>query len=59
MFYLGIDVANKSHKVLVVSESGEKLFPAFSLENSIDGFKSLLAKLTEFSVSKESFTLRA
>lgn len=54
MFYLGIDVANKSHKVLVVSESGEKLFPAFSLENSIDGFKSLLAKLTEFSVSKES-----
>lgn len=54
MFYLGIDVANKSHRFLVVSESGEKLSTSFSLENSSDGFKSLLAKLTELSVSKEA-----
>jgi transposase len=54
MFYLGIDVANKSHRFLVISEQGEKTSPSFSLENSKDGFNSLLARLEKFSVVKEN-----
>lgn len=54
MFYLGIDVANKSHKCLLVSESGEKLSPSFSLDNSSDGFKELIARLDKLSIAKEN-----
>lgn len=54
MFYLGIDVANKSHKFLVVNEVGEKLSPSFSLGNSLDAFKELLARLDKLSAVKEN-----
>lgn len=54
MLYLGIDVAKSSHKFLVINEQGEKLSHSFSLNNSSDGFKSLIVKLEKFSVSKEN-----
>ncbi|HAX62040.1 MAG TPA: IS110 family transposase [Elusimicrobia bacterium] len=54
MFYLGIDVSNKSHKCLIIKDDGEKLSPAFLIENSSDGFKLLLEKLAKFSVPKEN-----
>ena len=54
MFYLGIDVASSSHKFLVINEQGEKLSHSFSLDNSSDGFNSLITKLEKFSVSKEN-----
>ena len=51
MFYLGIDVANKSHKFLLVSDLGEKVAPAFSLDNSSDGFKSLLERFQKLQIA--------
>lgn len=39
MLFIGIDVASKKHDVIIISEHGEVLTDAFTIENSIGGFK--------------------
>ena len=39
MLFVGIDVASKKHDVIIISEYGEILSDAFTIENSVDGFK--------------------
>jgi transposase len=46
MLFIGIDVASKKHDVTIVSEFGEILSDAFTIENSIDGFKKLHTEIS-------------
>ena len=54
MYYLGIDVSKKKSDYLVLDSNGEKLQRAFSLENSKEGFETLLKKLEELNLYPEN-----
>jgi len=45
MFYCGIDVAKAKHTAVVVDDAGTIVVPAFSIENSRDGFTDFDARL--------------
>lgn len=46
MLFIGIDVASKKHDVTIISEYGEILSDAFTIENSVDGFKKLHTEIS-------------
>lgn len=46
MLFIGIDVASKKHDVIIISEFGEVLSEAFTIENSVDGFKKLHTEIS-------------
>ena len=46
MLFVGIDVASKKHDVIIISEYGEILSDAFTIENSVDGFKELHTEIS-------------
>jgi transposase len=46
MLFIGIDVASKKHDVIIISEYGEVLSDAFTIENSVDGFKKLHTEIS-------------
>lgn len=48
MFYLGIDIAKRSHFASLLDENSKPLFKAFSFYNTIDGANSLIEKLDAF-----------
>ncbi|MDI6839452.1 MAG: IS110 family transposase [bacterium] len=52
MYYLGIDVAKRSHRAVVLDSQGEKLSKSFSFDNSQEGMKSLTLYLEKRPISK-------
>lgn len=51
MFYIGIDIAKRSHQVAVTDASGELIVKPFSFKNSAIGFAQFLSVLEENSVA--------
>lgn len=51
MFYLGIDIAKRSHAASLIDSTGKTIFKAHSFSNSIDGADSLINKLKDYSAS--------
>ena len=51
MLYLGIDIAKNNHVASLIDENAKPLFKAFSFSNTLDGAKSLLAKLSDYADS--------
>ena len=54
MFYLGIDVAKKTHRFVVLDNEGEKAAKPFSLQNTQEDFQKLLNRLKELNLSPEN-----
>ena len=54
MFYLGIDVAKKTHRFVILDNEGEKLTKPFSLQNTQEDFQKLLKRLKELDLSFEN-----
>ena len=54
MFYLGIDVAKKTHRFVVLDNEGEKAAKPFSLQNTQEDFQKLLNRLKELNLSSEN-----
>jgi len=54
MYYLGIDVSKSKTDYLILDEKGERFQRPFSLENTREGFETLLKKLSEFSLTPEN-----
>ena len=54
MFYLGIDVAKKTHRFVILDNEGEKAAKPFSLQNTQEDFQKLLKRLEEFNLSSEN-----
>ena len=54
MFYLGIDVAKKTHRFVVLDNEGEKAAKPFSLQNTQEDFQKLLNRLKELDLSSEN-----
>lgn len=48
MFYLGIDIAKRSHVASLLDDNAKPLFKAFSFSNTTDGANSLIEKLGAF-----------
>lgn len=51
MFYIGIDIAKRSHQAAVTDASGELIVKPFSFKNSAIGFAQFLSVLEENSVA--------
>lgn len=54
MFYLGIDVAKKTNRFVVLDNEGEKAAKPFSLQNTQADFQKLLERLEERNLSPEN-----
>ena len=54
MFYLGIDVAKKTHRFVILDNEGEKAAKPFSLQNTQEDFQKLLKRLEELNLSPEN-----
>lgn len=54
MFYLGIDVAKKSHRYVILDNEGEKFSKPFSFPNTREGFRKLSEHLEKLSLSGEN-----
>ena len=54
MFYLGIDVAKKTHRFVILDNEGEKAAKPFSLQNTQEDFQKLLNRLKELDLSPEN-----
>jgi transposase len=46
MIYVGIDVAKDKHDCVITNSDGEVLAKAFSFSNNLDGFNTLLQRIT-------------
>ena len=46
MIYVGIDVAKEKHDCVITNSDGEVLAKAFSFSNNLDGFNTLLQRIT-------------
>jgi transposase len=45
MYFIGIDIAKRSHSLAVIDEGGEKVITRFEFANTSEGFLAMLAKL--------------
>lgn len=48
MFYVGIDIAKKSHVAAILSSDGEVLIEPFSFSNDFEGFNRLACRLSAY-----------
>jgi len=55
MFYVGIDIAKRSHEAVVLDEGGNVIQKAFSFSNSCTGFNTLLDYLRRITRTKPQF----
>ena len=51
MFYLGIDVAKNTHRLVMLDNDGERVSKGISFQNSTADFQNVLNKLKELSIS--------
>lgn len=54
MFFVGIDIAKRSHQVAVTNDSADIVIKPFNIKNSSLGFSSLIEKLTSQSISMDN-----
>jgi len=45
MYYVGIDIAKRTHVACVMDEANQLVYKPFAFDNSLEGFKKLLEKL--------------
>ena len=57
MFFVGIDVAKRSHQAAVTDISGNIVVKPFNFRNSSDGFAKFLSALTNNSIEKDDCTI--
>lgn len=54
MFYLGIDVSKKTHRVIILDNDGERFNKSFSIKNSSEDFQDLLTFLKKHNLSPDN-----
>lgn len=57
MYYVGIDIAKRSHQAAIIDESGHSVCQSFSFSNTQEGCESVLAALERHDISKEDVML--
>ncbi|MFA6694691.1 MAG: IS110 family transposase [Bacillota bacterium] len=57
MFYLGIDIAKRTHVASVMDDAGKVLLKGFSFTNTLEGAQSLLTRLHAISPEPEHFLI--
>lgn len=57
MYYLGIDVAKKSHRAVILDREGEKLGKSFSFDNSQEGMELLLLGIKKRNIPSEEILI--
>lgn len=53
MYYVGIDIAKRSHVACIINESNQLVVKPFSFVNHYEGFQKLLTKLQSLECLKE------
>lgn len=54
MFYLGIDVALNTHRLVILDANGERVSSGISFQNSTIDFQKILVKLQELSINADN-----
>ncbi len=54
MFYLGIDVSQKTHRFVLLDDQGEKLTKPFTIQNTQEHFQELLQRLEALNLSPDN-----
>lgn len=54
MFYLGIDVALSTHRLVMLDDNGERVFEGISFQNNTADFQKISAKLKELSIKPDN-----
>ena len=54
MFYLGIDVALNTHRLVILDDNGERVSNGISFQNNNADFKKVLNKLKELSINPDN-----
>ena len=54
MFYLGIDVALNTHRLVMLDASGERVSSGISFQNNTADFEKVLLKLKELSINPDN-----
>lgn len=57
MFYVGIDIAKRTHAASIMSETGKVLLKGFSFKNTTEGGEQLLQHLLRFSTNPSDFSI--
>ena len=54
MYFIGIDIAKRSHCVGIEDHDGDPLCDAFKINNTADGFTKLLSRLAKLDISADN-----
>ena len=54
MFYLGIDVAKNTHRLVMLDNNGERVSGGISFQNNNADFQKVLTKLKELSIDSDN-----
>ena len=54
MFYLGIDIALNTHRLVMLDANGERVSNGISFQNNTADFKKVLSKLKELSINPDN-----
>ncbi len=54
MFYLGIDVALNTHRLVMLDANGERISNGISFQNNTADFEKILSKLEELSINSDN-----
>ena len=54
MFYLGIDVALNTHRLVILDDNGERVSSGISFQNNNADFEKVLSKLKELSINPDN-----
>ncbi len=54
MFYLGIDVALNTHRLVILDDHGERVSSGISFQNNTVDFEKVLTKLKELSINSDN-----
>ena len=54
MFYLGIDVALNTHRLVMLDDNGERVSSGISFQNNTADFEKVLTKLKELSINLDN-----
>lgn len=54
MFYLGIDVALNTHRLVMLDANGERVSSGISFQNNTADFEKVLSKLKELSINPDN-----
>ena len=55
MYFVGIDIAKKTHQAAIICSDGKLIGKPFKFSNTIDGFNLFLEKLTAVNTDLSQF----